>query len=209
MLIRPIKYRDLDGVERTDNFHFNLSVSEVSELEVDMPGGLGEHMYKIIEDRDAKAMLAIYKRVIILAYGERTADGRYFLKENEAGYTLGRLFLQHPAYDALFLEMFGPDASDEAFGLFIRGCMPKELVDKMPSDNDMPKTIEEIRAQKRQQLQNQTEPEKKGADAYTRQQLLDMSQEEFDEVAGTDPIKMTPVALQVAYQRKSQENAEG
>lgn len=207
MLIRPIKYRDLDGVERTDNFHFHMTVAEVAELEVDLPGGLGEHMFKAMEDRDSKTLLSIYKRLILTAYGERTPDGRHFLKENENGYSLGRMFLQHPAYDALFLEMFGPDADDSAFGNFVRGCMPKDLVDKMPSDEELPQLLQEHREKRMQQTT--AEPKKKTANDYTRQQLLDMSQEEFDEVAGTDAQKMTPVALQVAYQRKSQENAKG
>lgn len=201
MLIRPIKYNDLDGVLRTENFHFNLSLSEVAELELDMPGGLSEHMMRAVEQRDAKTVLAIFKRLVTFAYGERTPDGKYFLKENENGYQLGRMFLQHPAYNSLFLDLLGENASDEAFLEFLTGCLPKELIDKMPSTEDIPKILEERRASGT--VQSPANAAEKKATDYSREELLDMTDEEFTAVAGLEPTKMDPEILKVAFQRRA------
>jgi hypothetical protein len=44
----------------------------------------------------------------------------------------------------------------------------------------------------------------KTAEDYTRDELVAMSDEEFDRVAGTDLKKMPPAVMQVAYQRQMQ-----
>lgn len=208
MLIRPITYTDLDGTEVTENFHFNLTLSEVAELETDMPGGFSEYLLKVVTRKDAKSLLAAYKKIIAFAYGERSDDGRYFLKEDKGGYSLGRLFLQHPAYNALFLEMMGEDSDDEAFMTFLTGCLPKDVVEKLPSTADIPELLEKRRNPSASMTSvSQKETEEKTAIDYTRDQLLAMSDEEFDKVAGTEPLKMAESVLQVAFQRRNQKKA--
>lgn len=202
MLIRPITFIDLDGESKTENFHFNLTTSEVAEMELEIDGGLSEHLFDVIEKHDARELLRIYKLLISLAYGERTADGKYFLKENAEGYKLGRLFVQHPAYDALFMELMGSESSDEAFSEFLTGCLPKTIVDKLPNQEDYPKLLEEHRQGKLAQPGSNTAKVKK-PEEYTRDELLGMTKEEFDKVVGTDPQKMSPEILGVAYQRKA------
>ena len=90
----------------------------------------------------------------------------------------------------LFLECFGADAPDDAFTTFMRGVVPeelaKELPESLPSPEDLPKPAN-------------TE---KTLEDYSREELLAMSQEQFDKLAGTDPTKMSREALSVAMQRR-------
>lgn len=203
MLVRPITYTDLDGETQTDNFHFNLTISEVTEIELEMDGGLSEHLIEVIQEKNARELLAIYKLLITKAYGERSEDGKYFLKETDEGRSLGKRFVQHPAYDALFFELMGADdTNDDAFMTFLEGCLPKELLEKMPDQADVPKILEERRLQK-----EATGSTKKVTD-YSREELLAMSNEEFDKVAGTNSQDWPPEILQVAFLRKSANNAK-
>ena len=42
MLKRTIKYEDYNGVEREEDFYFNLSKAELTEMELSQKGGLAE-----------------------------------------------------------------------------------------------------------------------------------------------------------------------
>lgn len=198
MLKKAIAYKDLDGVLRTEDFYFDLSVPEVTELEVSMPGGMSAHWTRIVERKDAKEMLKSFKDLIAMAYGERSEDGRYFLKEDDNGRRLGRLFLQSPAYSVLFMELLGTESSDDAFTEFLKGCVPSELLDKMPTEPvKLPAAGEGT--------DDETTPEdKRTVEQYSRQELLDMPQVRFDKLAGTDPTKWSRPVMEIAFQRKSQ-----
>lgn len=197
MLIRPITFTDLDGTLRTEKFLFNLTIPEVTELELDMPGGMSEYWVQIVERKDSAALLKAYKDLIAKAYGERSSDGQYFLKEDKDGYSLGRMFLQHPAYAALFMELLGAQSTDDAFTEFLRGCIPPELLEKMPENVSLP-------AVKPPTNEDDSTPEDtRTVDQYSREELLNMPQVNFDKLAGTDPQKWSPSVMQAAYIRKS------
>lgn len=40
MLKKTITYTDYNGVERTEDFYFNLSKAEIAEMELEIPGGM-------------------------------------------------------------------------------------------------------------------------------------------------------------------------
>lgn len=215
MLKRPITYTDLDGKNVTKNFYFNLTVPEVSELEFRMDGStMSTYWAKMVEDKNAGAMLRAFKDLISASYGVR--DGEEFLKETESGYSLGRRFLQHPAYSALFLELLGPDAdNEEFFKNFLLGVVPSELrtemVEKSGTLSVVPDEIQDASVPTPVMTptsisvvpQDEAEAGPKKAEDHSRDELLAMSQEEFDVLAGTDPQKMSPAVLQVAFQRKA------
>ena len=47
MLKKTIKYTDYDGNEREEDFYFNLSKAEVTEMELSKEGGMSEYIKKI------------------------------------------------------------------------------------------------------------------------------------------------------------------
>lgn len=121
MLKKTIAYTDYEGVEREEDFYFNLTQSELMVMELSEEGGLKKMMERIIKEKNQKRMIQVFQEMIGKSYGEKSADGRKFIK-NEA---LTEAFTQTPAYDKLFMEL----ATDETAAMeFIRGIMPAEMV---------------------------------------------------------------------------------
>lgn len=124
MLKKNIKYTDYNGVEREETFLFNLSKAELMEMEMGTTGGLGETIQKIVETQDVPSIIKIFKDLILKAYGEKSADGKRFIKVNEAGVPLSIGFSQTEAYSTLFMEL-ATDA--DAASNFIKGIIPSDI----------------------------------------------------------------------------------
>lgn len=135
MLSKQIKYTDYNGVEREEVFLFNLSKAELMEMEMGTTGGLGETIRKIIATQDTPQIIKIFKELILKAYGEKSADGRRFLKVDEKGNPLSIAFSQTEAYSKLFMEL-ATDANEAA--KFVRGIIPADVE---ISDEDIQKQV--------------------------------------------------------------------
>lgn len=101
MLKKPITYTDYNGVEKTEDFYFNLSQAEIMEMEMSTAGGLAEMIQRIVAAQDAPAIIKIFKDLILKAYGEKSPDGKRFIKSEE----LATAFSQTEAYSNLFMEL--------------------------------------------------------------------------------------------------------
>ncbi len=117
MLKKTITYHDYNGVEYTQDFYFNLSKAEIMEMEMGTTGGLAEMITKIVAAQDAPAIIKIFKDLVLKAYGEKSADGKRFIKNDE----LRESFSQTEAYSILFMEL-ATDA--DAASKFINGIVP-------------------------------------------------------------------------------------
>lgn len=117
MIKRTITYEDYNGVSRTEDFYFNLSKAEIAEMELSTTGGMGEMIRRIIEAQDTPAIVKIFKEILFKAYGEKSADGRRFIKSPE----LSLEFSQTEAYSQLFMEL-ATDADKAA--AFVNGIVP-------------------------------------------------------------------------------------
>lgn len=119
MLKKNIKYVDYDGNARAEDFYFNLNKAEVIELQLGTVGGLTKILEKIVQEKDTSRIIEYFKTIILKAYGEKSADGRRFIKSQE----LRDAFEQTEAYSELFMEL----ASDAKMAAeFINGVLPKE-----------------------------------------------------------------------------------
>lgn len=124
MLKKNIKYTDYNGVEREETFLFNLSKAELMEMEMGTTGGLAEMIQNIVKTEDAPAIIKIFKDIILKAYGEKSADGKRFIKVSDAGVPLSIGFSQTEAYSQLFMEL----ATDSvAAANFIKGIIPNDI----------------------------------------------------------------------------------
>ena len=117
MLKKTITYIDYNGVERTEDFYFNLSKAEVLELEMGTTGGLTEMINKIVAAQDTPTLIKIFKDLVLRAYGEKSPDGKRFIKSDE----IRDAFSQTEAYSNLFMEL-ATDA--EAASKFFNGIIP-------------------------------------------------------------------------------------
>ena len=124
MLKKTIKYTDFDGVEREEDFLFHLSKAELMEMEMGTKGGLAESIQKIIDAQDAPSIIKVFKDIILKAYGEKSEDGKRFMKVNDAGVPLSIGFSQTEAYSTLFMEL-ATDA--DAASNFIKGIIPSDI----------------------------------------------------------------------------------
>ena len=124
MITKTIKYTDYNGVEREEKFLFNLTKAELMEMEMGTTGGLAEMIQKIIETQDAPSIIKIFKDLVLKAYGEKSADGKRFIKINDAGVPLSIGFSQTEAYSQLFMEL-AMDAEKAAE--FVKGIIPGDI----------------------------------------------------------------------------------
>ena len=120
MLKKTIKYTDYDGNEREEDFYFNLSKAEITEIELSKEGGMSEYIKKISATQNGPELIKLFKDIIIKSYGEKSLDGKRFIKNKE----LTEAFIQTEAYSELFIEL--ASNADEAVK-FINGIMPKNM----------------------------------------------------------------------------------
>ena len=120
MLKKAITYTDYNDVERTETFYFNLNKAEITEMEMSTTGGLTEMINKIVEKRDAPAIIKTFKDLILKAYGEKSPDGKRFIKSEE----ISEAFSQTEAYSVLFMELA---TNAEAASKFIEGIIPADI----------------------------------------------------------------------------------
>lgn len=125
MLTRTITYTDYNGVEKTEKFYFNLSKAELMEMEMTTNGGFAESIQKIVDAKDTPSIVRVFKDLILKAYGEKSLDGKRFIKSEE----LSTAFSQTEAYSILFMEL-ATDADEAA--KFINGIVPADV---KPGDN--------------------------------------------------------------------------
>ena len=126
MLTKPITYTDYNEVERTEDFLFNLSKAELMEMELCTTGGLTEMIRKVVQTQDIPSIIKVFKDIILKAYGEKSPDGKTFIKIDENGRKLADKFAQTEAYSVLFMELATDDVAAAAF---INGIIPKDLRD--------------------------------------------------------------------------------
>ena len=119
MLKKTITYIDYNGTERKEDFYFNLSKAEIMEMEMGTTGGMVEMINKIVAAQDAPAIIDMFKKMILKAYGEKSVDGKRFIKSKE----LSEAFSQTEAYSQLFMEL-ATDA--DAASKFVNGIVPAQ-----------------------------------------------------------------------------------
>ncbi|MBS7256819.1 MAG: hypothetical protein KIG63_00030 [Methanobrevibacter sp.] len=120
MLKKTIKYTDYDGNEREEDFYFNLNKAEVTEMELSKQGGLSEYIKRIVAAQDAPSLVELFKELICKSYGEKSLDGKRFVKSKE----LTEEFTQTEAYAELFVELA---SNAEEATKFVNGIMPKNM----------------------------------------------------------------------------------
>lgn len=134
MLKKTITYTDYNGVERTEDFYFYLSKADLMEMEMGTTGGFAEMIQKVVNAHDAPAIIKIFKDLILKAYGEKSADGKRFIKNDE----IRDAFSQTEAYSQLFMEL----ATDsDAAAKFVNGIMPADVSEKIQNNAETNKFL--------------------------------------------------------------------
>lgn len=126
MFKKTVTYTDYNDVQRTETFYFNLTQAEVLEMELSTTGGLSAMIQGVIDAQDTPQLIKIFKDLVLKAYGEKSPDGRRFIKSPE----ITEAFAQTEAYSEIFMELA---TDDKAATAFVQGITPKGL-DKYTGD---------------------------------------------------------------------------
>ena len=123
MLKKTISYIDLEGVEKTEDFYFNITATELTKLDAKYDGGLEMMLKRIVDAKDIEKIMDMFELILHIAYGEKSTDGKHFWKRDKEGHDLADAFEQTPAYDLLFTELL---SDPEYAGKFIEQIIPKK-----------------------------------------------------------------------------------
>jgi len=120
MYIDERTYTDFFGTERKEKFYFNLTEAEVAELELTTDGGLQDRLQTIVDSKNQAEIVRQFKKIILLAYGEKSPDGRFFDKSDE----ISNRYSHTQAYSDLFMEL---STNADKAAEFINKIMPESL----------------------------------------------------------------------------------
>ena len=120
MIKKTIAYTDFNGDKQEEDFYFHLSKGEFIELEFSEKEGFSEYLQRIIAAEDSTELFATFKKLILLAYGQKDPSGRRFIKSD----ALKAEFFSSEAYSELITEL-ATDA--DAAAAFVNGIIPAEL----------------------------------------------------------------------------------
>lgn len=114
-------YVDYDGNERKEDFYFNFTEAELAKMELSVTGGLTAIIQKAIDARDVPSLINIFEDLISKSYGQKSLDGRRFVKSPE----ILEEFKQTAAYSQIYMRL----ATDEkAAAEFVNNVMPKKTL---------------------------------------------------------------------------------
>lgn len=125
MIKKTITYTDYNNVNRTEDFYFNLTITELMEMQLGTTGGAAEMIQKAIDAQDNQSIFKIFKDLLLKAYGEKSADGKRFMKVNDDGVPLYIAFAQTEAYSKLFMELV---TNGDAASTFINSIIPQQAL---------------------------------------------------------------------------------
>ena len=129
MLKKTIAYTDYNGVERKEDFYFNLNKAEITKMELSHAGGLSEMIKRVVNTGDNAQIIKIFQDLILMAYGEKSDDGKRFVKSKE----IADAFSQTEAYSELFMELaFDADKAAE----FVNGIIPADVAKQLQNQTN-------------------------------------------------------------------------
>lgn len=132
MYKHSITYKDFDGNDRTETLYFNMTSNDLSELQLSKDGGMAEYWQKIIDANDGGLIMDAFKQLILAAYGEKSDDGRYFMKNDE----IRNRFKCSAAFDAYMNELADNEALLQEFA---DNIIPQDVKNAAPAPIQAPK----------------------------------------------------------------------
>lgn len=112
MLKKTVKSINFNNEEQEETLYFNLTEPEIVEFDVEIPGGLEAFIENIDVEERPEEIMELFVKVIRKSYGEKSEDGKHFIKTDEAT----ELFMASSSYSALFVELLSDaDVAAEFF----------------------------------------------------------------------------------------------
>lgn len=137
MIKEEIKWVDFNGRERTGQFYFNITKSEILRQQLETGGIWAEKLNDISKSNDPKALMTIFEEFLDSTYGVKSEDGlRHVKNETELAN-----FKATGAYDELYYKM----CTDSKFALnFVNTVMPVEIREAAAKDAERIKAEQDV-----------------------------------------------------------------
>jgi hypothetical protein len=123
MLKKVVEFTDFNGEPASETLYFNLTEAEIIRLDANYPGGLKGVTTVLDPQNNPQQVLDLFEDVIRASYGEKSSDGRHFVKDPNAVQN----FLHSAAYSALFMELI---QDGESAAAFVNGIMISTVPEK-------------------------------------------------------------------------------
>lgn len=114
-----VQFENFDGETVTEDLYFHLNIKELQDMENwDVP--LTQRIAKLTKTEDGKEAFELMRDIVEAAYGERSEDGKRFVKNPE----VLKNFTEGLAYDEVIIKFI--DGSTD-LGKFVEGLLPKKV----------------------------------------------------------------------------------
>lgn len=120
---KTFTYTDYNGNVRTEDAYFEINESELVMLQLSVSGGIQNYMERISQAQDFPSLAELFRKIIRLAYGEKSDDGRYLMKSD----AICDRFEHSPVYNQLFMELMD---ADKAIA-FIKAVLPESVSEEI------------------------------------------------------------------------------
>lgn len=114
-----IQFENFDGETVSEDLYFHLNIKELQAME-EWPVPLTKRIADLTNTQDGKKAFELMRDIIEVAYGERSEDGKRFVKNEE----VLKNFTQGLAYDEVIIKFI--DGSMD-LAKFIEGLLPKKV----------------------------------------------------------------------------------
>ena len=119
------KYEDFNGVEKEEDFYFNLTKADILKMELSEEGGMDKRLDRLVKTKDIKEAIKVFEGLLLMAYGIKTDDGR-FVKSDEAR----AKFVSSAAYSEIYYDLA---TNPEEAQRFVEGVVPKLEQSSIPA----------------------------------------------------------------------------
>lgn len=180
MIKIPITYTGYDDEEYTEDWWFHISESDAAEMLMSHKGDFQAYLKTISTELDGAEIVKTFRDTVRRSVGRR--EGKVFNRDKH----VADEFMQTPAYTAFFLRLIG-DAEFAAkwyTGIFPANMQLAEYKPQLGSVENVP-LIDPVNKK-----------------IYDMAELVALSDEDFDKVAGTDIREMSKEYAQAAFTRK-------
>jgi len=133
MLTKTITFEGLEGpITETYLFHITQAqilelnlpyVIEGEEIDPEAPSGMAKALQSIIDTQDNLKIYHEFKKIVLMAVGKKSEDGKRFLKTEE----IRQDFENTEAYSELIIELM---ENPEKAAQFFQGIMPAKVQER-------------------------------------------------------------------------------
>lgn len=134
MLKQTVTYTDFNDNTQVEDLYFNLSKTEIVDLELDPKGSLSSRLEAVSKTQDASEVYRQIKDIILKAYGRKSEDGRKFQKSEAIRID----FEESAVYDEFVWGMF---KEPEKLTAFLEGIVPKQAIEEALEEQEARKKV--------------------------------------------------------------------